>query len=76
MALSKRKIRELVGADGRPPTVICYHAGISNAYLNALQYGGRANPSTAVLIRLAEVLGCRVGDFFDDAAAVTPAGAR
>jgi hypothetical protein len=65
--LSKRNIRQKVVDSGLSATVIAYHAQISNSYLNTLQWGARKeNPSTAVLIRLAKVLQCRVGDFFDD----------
>ena len=69
MALSKSKVHDQVAASGLSATEISHSARISNAYLNSLQYGTRDNPSTAVLIRLARVLGCRVGDFFDDEAA-------
>jgi hypothetical protein len=67
MALSKRKVREQVRASGQSATAISYNAGISNSYLNQMQWGVKAvNPSAAILARLATVLGCRVGDFFDD----------
>jgi transcriptional regulator with XRE-family HTH domain len=78
MALSKRKVHERVRASGLSQTVVSYRAGISNQYLNSLQYGTRDNPSADVLIRLARVLNCRVGDFFDDDNAglgTEPAGA-
>jgi transcriptional regulator with XRE-family HTH domain len=66
MALSKRKMRECLRASGLHVEALCYRAGVSNSYWNALIYGGRGNPSADILVRLAEVLGCRVGDFFDD----------
>jgi transcriptional regulator with XRE-family HTH domain len=59
-------VRELVRKSGFSDPAICYHARISFSTLAKLESGARRNPSTDLLIRLASVLGCQVGDFFDE----------
>ena len=67
-----KKIRTSLGINQRK---LCEMSGLSQSYLSLLETGARGKaPSTDVLLSIADALGVKVSDLFDDAQPVAVAG--
>lgn len=61
-----RRLRAWRLAEGLSAETVCARAGISFAYLAALESGRANNPSFAVLLRILAVYGRGPADLLDD----------
>jgi transcriptional regulator with XRE-family HTH domain len=70
-AFNHRLLRAWRDESGLRPEEVCARAQVSYGYLRAIESGSRANPSIAVLTRIAAVYDRSVAELID-----APAGAR
>lgn len=73
--MMKYKIKKIRTSLGVSQIKLCEMANISQPYLSSLETGARGkSPSTNTLLSIANALGVKVSDLFDDAAPVAVAG--